>query len=147
MIFGHDRKQLRKMYFDAWHKAQDGKVLSPLETEIVDVLKMHPEYHTMFISDTNNPLDKDFNTEAGDENPFLHMGLHLGIREQFSTDRPAGITTVFEQLVSKVQHPHDAEHFFMEILGEFIWQAQRQGKAPDEIQYLETLKRKVDKIR
>ncbi len=146
MIFGHDRKQLRKMYFDSWHKAEEGKVLTPLETEIVEVLKMHPEYHPVFLGDSNDQLDKDFNTASGDENPFLHMGLHLGIREQLSTNRPSGITSVFRKIVTKVQHPHDAEHIFMEILGEFIWRAQQQGKAPDEVQYLAKLKERVTLI-
>ena len=39
----------------------------------------------------NTPLDRDYTPEGGQANPFLHMGLHLGIREQVATDRPAGL--------------------------------------------------------
>ncbi len=140
MIFEQDRKQLRKMYFDAWQKAQDGELLSPLEMEIVEVLKMHPEYHTTFLKDENNQLEKEFDAVAGEDNPFLHLGLHLGIREQLSTNRPQGITAVFQQLIRKIQHPHDAEHVLMEVLAESIWEAQQQGSLPDETHYLAKLK-------
>jgi hypothetical protein len=37
-------------------------------------------------------LYRDFTRPGEGENPFLHMGLHLALREQIATDRPAGIT-------------------------------------------------------
>ena len=84
MIFGQDRNELRRMYADAWQKHQDGAVLSPLEAQISRVVGEHPEYHEAVTGD----LSQDFDVEGGRTNPFLHMGLHLGIREQVSTDRP-----------------------------------------------------------
>ena len=69
-------------------------------------------------------------------NPFLHMGLHLAVREQFpSTGRP-GIRDLERQLQARYGDAHLAEHALMEALGEELWMAQREGRAPDEKQYL-----------
>jgi len=61
-------------------------------------------------------------------------------QEQVGTNRPSGIQEVTRLLLLKYQDGHDLEHRMMACLGEFLWDAQRQGLAPDEIAYLERLK-------
>ena len=138
MIFGQDRGELRRMYRDAWQKRLEGKPLAPLEAQIADVVGMHPEYHEDVRSDD---LDRDFAPEDGKTNPFLHMGLHLGIREQVSTDRPAGITAIYDALAARAGDPHAAEHEMIECLAETLWEAQSGNRPPDEDRYLERLRR------
>ena len=142
MIFGQDRAELRKMYADAWQKRCDQLPLSPLETQIADVVEMHPEYHAEVCSDD---LDRDFTPDGGKTNPFLHMGLHLGIREQVSTNRPAGIGAVFQSLTASRGDVHAAEHEMIECLAETLWEAQSQNQPPDEHKYLERLQRLCNK--
>ena len=137
MIFSQDRNELRRMYADAWQKRVAGQVLSPLEAQIATVVEEHPEYHAAVSGD----LDKDFAVEGGQTNPFLHMGLHLGIREQVATNRPAGIAAVFEALAARMSDPHEAEHRMIDCLAEALWEAQRQNRPPDETAYLERLRR------
>ena len=137
MIFGQDRHELRKTYADAWQKHVDGMPLSPLEAQIADVVAQHPEYHDAV---TDADLDKDYAPEAGRTNPFLHMGLHLGIREQAATDRPPGITALYEALSARMGDRHAAEHQMIECLAETLWEAQSQNRAPDEERYLERLR-------
>ena len=136
MIFGQDRNELRKMYSDAWKKHCDKTPMSPLEAQIASVVEIHPEYHGEVAGDN---LDKDYTPEGGQTNPFLHMGLHLGIREQVGTDRPAGIRKVFETLATKSGDAHEAEHQMIECLAETLWEAQSQNTPPDEQKYLERL--------
>ncbi len=138
MIFGQDRGELRKMYADAWRKRCDGMPMSPLETQIADVIALHPEYHDAIASDD---LDRDYTPEEGKTNPFLHMGLHLGIREQVATNRPVGIAAIFNRLVEQLGDPHAAEHQMIDCLAETLWEAQSRNSAPDEQQYLERLRR------
>jgi len=69
------------------------------------------------------------------------MGMHLAIREQVSTNRPAGITDVHQRLANKHGSASEAEHRMMECLGEALWTAQRNNTAPDEQAYLTCLKR------
>ena len=138
MIFNNDRQQLRKLYFTAWHKFCGKQPLEPLEQQIAQVIQQHPEYHSI----VSNPdlAEADFPPELGESNPFLHMGLHLAIREQVATDRPHGITLVYDNLVQKLQDPLAVEHTMMDYLVEAIWQAQRDHVMPDEKHYLENLK-------
>jgi len=142
MIFGQDRNELRKMYADAWKKrcGNDNSPLSPLESQIADVVDMHPEYQSAL---THDDLDKDYTPDGGQTNPFLHMGLHLGIREQIATNRPAGITAVFRELAKQIGDQHTTEHRMIDCLAETLWEAQSQNCAPDEAQYLHRLRRLV----
>jgi hypothetical protein len=136
-MFAHDRQQLRKAYADAWKKSQQQQTLTPLEQQIVDVIQEHPEYHASL-----QQLESDFLPESGQTNPFLHLGMHLGLREQLSTNRPLGIRDCYQALCNKYKSSHQAEHDMMECLGEIIWQAQKTGTAPDESIYLSCLKKK-----
>jgi hypothetical protein len=138
MIFGQDRHELRKMYADAWRKRVEGLPLSALEAQIAAVIEQHPEYEQAI---TDDNLERDYTPEGGQTNPFLHMGLHLGIREQVATDRPAGIAEVYRKLASRMGDPHAAEHQMIECLAETLWEAQSQNIAPDEARYLERLRR------
>lgn len=137
MIFSQDRNELRQMYADAWHKRTEQQVLTPLEAQIAAVIEEHPEYQPALRGD----LDKDFTVAGGETNPFLHMGLHLGIREQVTTNRPAGIRAVFDALAARLGDAHDAEHRMIDCLAEAIWSAQREQRPPDELQYLESLRK------
>lgn len=137
MIFGQDRDELRKMYADAWKKHGEQLPLSPLEAQIAAVVAEHPEYHAT----VNGALDQDFTVAGGETNPFLHMGLHLGIREQVATNRPAGIGKIFEQVSARLGDAHVAEHRMIDCLAETLWEAQREQCPPDELQYLERLRK------
>ena len=135
-MFGTDRNQLRQAYKMAWEKFLQKQVLTPLEIQISDVIKEHPEYH-----DFVNQLEKDYLPEMGETNPFLHMGLHLGLREQISTNRPKGITKIYQQLVKLKKSEHIAEHSMIDCLAEAMWSSQSNNTSPDEIQYIKCLRK------
>ncbi len=137
MPFFHNqsRAELRQMYVDAWRKRREQLPVEPVEAQIADVIQDHPEYQPA-LEQGELVLDKDFQPEAGATNPFLHMGLHLAIRDQIATDRPPGIKTAFAHLAAKHPSTHDAEHVLIELLAEALWNAQRNGQAPDERAYL-----------
>lgn len=139
MFFSDDRKQLRDQFRQAWRKKLAGETLEPLEKQIATLIEEHPCYHSIMLQD-DDVLDQDFTHEHANENPFLHLSLHLALREQVGTNRPSGIQEVTRLLLLKYQDGHDLEHRMMACLGEFLWDAQRQGLAPDEIAYLERLK-------
>ncbi len=133
-----ERDKLRQFYCDTWEKhLKQQQKLSPLEQQIVTVVKEHPEYHAV-LENKEVSVNTNYLPELGDSNPFLHMGMHLGLREQISTDRPAGIAELYQQLVA-LKGMHDAEHEMIECLAESIWQAQQHQSAPDDITYLDCL--------
>lgn len=139
MIFSEDRKKLRDQFRQAWRRRIAGQTLAPLDKQIADLVEEHPWYHALMLQD-DDVLDQDFTSEHANENPFMHLSLHLALREQVGTNRPAGIQTITRSLLLKYQDGHEVEHRMMECLGEFLWDAQRQGVAPDEQAYLERLK-------
>ena len=130
------RDQLRRVYIDAWRKRREGLPMEPLEAQVADVIALHPEYHAG-LERPDSVLDRDYTPEGGQSNPFLHMSLHLAVRDQVATDRPAGIRKAFEALVRRMGSPHDAEHRLIECLAEAMWEAQRSGRPPDERSYLQ----------
>lgn len=140
MIFGQDRNELRQMYRDAWAKSQRKAPLSPLEAQIVAVVELHPEYHDDIES---ADLEQEYTPDGGRSNPYLHMGLHLGIREQVATDRPTGIRKVFDTLARQLGDAHDAEHRMIDCLAETLWEAQSKKVAPDDKNYLQRLNRLI----
>ncbi len=142
MPFFHDqdRGDLRRHYLEAWRKYRDGVPLEPLEHQLVTVIEQHPEYQPLIERDPA-ALDRDYAPEDGQANPFLHLGLHLAVREQVATDRPPGIAALHRELAQQLGDVHEAEHRMLEKLGEALWFAQRSGRAPDEAAYLESLRR------
>jgi len=104
------------------------------------VIELHPEYQQALMT-PDDVLDRDYTPEGGQSNPFLHMGLHLAVRDQLATDRPPGIRAAFDKVVRRLGEPHDAEHQLIECLAETLWEAQRAGLPPDERIYLERVRR------
>lgn len=131
------RVELRQMYADAWRRFSAGQPLEPLQAQLAQVIVEHPEYHALL--EAQDSAHAEFPPELGQQNPFLHMGLHLAIREQVSTDRPAGMAAAHAALSRRLGSTHEAEHKILEVLAGLLWEAQRSGLAPDESKYLEKI--------
>ena len=140
MLFGQNRDELRRYYLQVWHKHRQQEPLQPLEQLIAEVVGSHPEYHPL-LENEENALARDYGPQQGESNPFLHMGMHLAIREQLMTDRPPGLRAAHAALSLRLGDPHQAEHQIMECLGQALWEAQRAGRAPDEQAYLECVRK------
>jgi hypothetical protein len=135
------REQLRQMYLASWRKFRAQEPLQPLEKQVAAVIAEHPEY-IEWLESGREVLRADFKPEGGRENPFLHMGMHLAIREQLSTDRPVGFAALHRRLCEHYGDAHEAEHALLTPLAETLWEAQRAGHAPDDLDYL----RKVEAL-
>lgn len=140
MLFaGESREALRRRYIEAWRRRREGLPLEPLDAAIADVIELHPEYQALL--EDPAAVEQAFTVEGGRTNPFLHMGLHLALREQLATRRPAGIVEVHAALARRTGSAHDAEHRMIDALAETLWESQRRGVPPDEHAYLERLRR------
>ena len=142
LIDGYSRDQLRLAYAAAWAKHLARAPLAPLEAQIADVIAAHPEYHPI-VADADTAVGFEPNSSQDAENPFLHMGLHLAVREQLVVDRPPGIRALNGQLQARLGDGHRAEHALMEALGEELWMAQRESRAPDERRYLDLARKRL----
>ncbi|MEK6748524.1 MAG: DUF1841 family protein [Pseudomonadota bacterium] len=138
-MFDLKRDQLRGYYVAAWQKHLAAQPLEPLEAQIVEVILLHPEYHALLNSGVD-AVGRDYNAPFGEQNPFLHMGLHLALREQLAMDRPAGLRALYRQVVAKVGDEHSAAHRMHACLAETLWEAQQHKALPDESAYLERVR-------
>lgn len=139
IFHNQSRDELRRVYVDAWRKHRERLPMEPLEAQVADVIALHPEYQAA-LENPDAVVDRDYSPEGGQSNPFLHMGLHLAVRDQAATDRPAGIRQAFEAVAARMGSAHAAEHRIIECLAEALWEAQRAGRPPDEHAYLERVK-------
>jgi uncharacterized protein DUF1841 len=144
MFDTHSRDQLRQTYAEAWRKQSAGLPVTPLEAMIADVISLHPEYQAV-VEDLDRARAFEPNAGEATHNPFLHMGLHMAIREQISIDRPPGVRQLHAQLHQRFGDVHDAEHVMMDALAETLWEAQRNGRAPDEGHYLRLARERLAK--
>jgi hypothetical protein len=136
MFYADSIAETRALFFSSWEKYMQKKSLTALEAQLVEVMKEHPEYHHIF---ENTIQLQPYYHELGETNPFLHMGLHLAIREQVATDRPFGIKDTFDRLLKRYANPLEIEHKMMDHLVECLWLSQKNNAPPDESAYLASL--------
>ena len=136
VLFDDNIHDLRKLYYTSWQAYRLNKPLSALEKHVAAVIIDHPEYQPLF--EHEGGLYQQFEIDNDENNPFLHMGLHLALREQIMTDRPAGIRTIFTTLSLK-QPTLTVEHGMMACLKKCLHAAQREKQEPDEAAYINAL--------
>ncbi len=137
-MFSSNRSELRKFFFDAWNKHLNSLPTEPLEKQIIEIFLDHPEYHTLLMQP-----DHFQEQEFANENPFLHLSLHLALREQINTNRPDGIKKIYQQLCHKLQDNLAAEHSMITMLENILWEAQKNHAMPNEEVYLEYLQKLI----
>ena len=140
-MFSPDRAQLREFYRTSFDAFKNGQPLEPLQALVAQVVVEHPEYHAAL--ERPGASHKDFQVATGEANPFLHMGMHVALREQMAADRPTGIAALHRTLRLQAGDAHAAEHMMMECLGEAMWRAQSNNTAPDEQAFLACVRRLV----
>jgi Domain of unknown function (DUF1841) len=138
-MYTDDRNAYRKMFFDVWQKHQKKLPLETVEIQVLEIILAHPEYHAL-LDHPETFMNQDFPVE---ENPFLHMSLHIALREQLQLDRPAGIKAIYQELLQKHQPAHAAEHYMTTVLAQVLHDAQSSGTPPDENIYLEMLRKLI----
>lgn len=143
MFYTQERDKMRQFYADVWRKARENESMDAMETRVARVIEMHPEYQAMLINQQH--LGNEYHPELGQTNPFLHMGLHLGLQEQVALDRPAGIQLIYQTLGAKLKDVHATEHAMIDCLAESLWLSQRDNVLPDETAYLACLNQLIQK--
>jgi hypothetical protein len=133
------RDEVRQVYLTVWRKLQQNQLLEPMEALIAAVIEIHPEYRAL-LEDGESATQTDFTPEQGQTNPFLHMGMHIALREQADSNRPAGMQALYQKLTAR-KGRHEAEHAMMECLGQALWQAQSDATEPGQLAYLDCLKK------
>jgi hypothetical protein len=140
-MFAQSREEVRSHFINVWDKMMIRAPLEPLEQILADVIQRHPEYHEM-LGDPAHAIAAEFGSDPDNDNPFLHMSLHVAIAEQLQTDRPPGVVTAYNAILGKRRlDPHLVEHKMIDCLSATLWRAQRDSNLPDEAAYVACLLR------
>jgi hypothetical protein len=142
LMFAPSADDVRDFFVEARRKRGEGLPLTPLETIAADWIEAHPEY-AADLADAESARAAVYGAEAGRENPFLHLSMHLSISEQCSIDQPRGIRQAVELLAGRRNSLHEAHHEAMECLGQMLWESQRAGRPPDGDAYVECVQRRA----
>ncbi len=134
-MYTNDRDAYRHYFFTVWQKYLSKQPLDASEAQLAEIIRQHPQFHDL-LNATN--LKVEF---AMEENPFFHMSLHLALREQIHTNRPAGIAEVYQRLCNVYSDVHEVQHRMMECLCRMISLAQQTGVAPEDEVYLNELRK------
>ncbi|MDQ2994632.1 MAG: DUF1841 family protein, partial [Pseudomonadota bacterium] len=127
-----ERRSARQFIIDSWQKALRNEKLTAIEQQIVEIISYHPEYHTLLGS--NAAIDYQ-----GEDNPFLHLSLHLTLNEQLSINQPEGIRARYQSLSEKLGDAHNAAHQIIECLNITLQSAFERGIEPSPEDYLATI--------
>ena len=141
-MFSPNQSDVRRFFCTVRSKWRNGAPLTPLEAIAADWVALHPEYDTD-LADEEAAVAGVFDIDAGRENPFLHLSMHLSISEQIAIDQPRGIKQAFELLSRRRGSAHAAQHEVMDCLGEMIWASQRSGLPPDGERYIDCVRRRA----
>ncbi len=133
-MFTNDRNSYRQAFFIAWNKYKKKLPLETVESQLVEVILLHPEYHSLL----DNPNQFHQQEFAMEENPFMHMSLHIALREQIRLNRPVGIKQIYDDLFLK--NNMEAEHLMMTCLARMLFIAQQKGEMASDEEYLRELR-------
>jgi uncharacterized protein HemX len=139
-MFNPSQADVRQFFCGVYAKWLVKDTMDGIETIAALWIAEHPEYH-QDLSDADVAVQKDFNVDSGQTNPFLHLAMHLSISEQCSINQPIGIQAAVEALTAKLDSLHDAHHTTMEALGIMMWESQRSGQPPDCDAYIERIRK------
>src|SRR5574340_214905 len=73
------------------------------------VMAAHPEYHALLDAPARH-LEREYLPEQGKTNPFLHLSMHLAVREQLSIDQPQGVAAHYRRLLARTGSERSEEH-------------------------------------
>lgn len=150
MLYQPTQADVRRFFCSVYAKAKENTALEAIETIASLWIDEHPEYHADLkdvdaVLSNLLSLNQVITSDDGKTNPFLHLSMHLTITEQCSIDQPRGIRQAVELLTARLDSLHDAHHVVMECLGQMIWDAQQNKRAPDGQAYVEAVQRRATK--
>ena len=140
MLIQPSQADVRRFFCGVYAKARTDAALEPMEMLVSQWINEHPEYHAE-LADVDAALASMHKADPNQENPFLHLSMHLSISEQSSIDQPRGIRQAVELLTHKLNSLHDAHHQTMECLGRMVHESQHAGRMPDGEAYIACVQR------
>jgi len=136
--------QNRDYYFRLWERVQSHEpLISPEEALAAEVMKAHPEFHEIW----NSPelyKGREFNGSA-EENPFLHVAMHVVIEAQLRTGEPPIVREYAQERLNLGIDAHEVAHELAKTFVAQLFKALRSGKLFDHERYTKALEAQLRK--
>jgi len=142
MLNQPSQADVRRYFCGVYDKARSGAPLEAMELLVSQWIDEHSEYHAT-LADVEAALQTMAKADPAQENPFLHLSMHLSISEQCSIDQPPGIRQAVELLAARRGDLHAAHHEVIDCLGRMLWESQRAGRPPDGEAYIEQVRQRA----
>jgi hypothetical protein len=124
---------------EVWRKVNDNEDLSEEEDLLAEQMQAHPEYSDVWESE--EMADHLFDPTR-EENPFLHISLHVMLERQVRSGNPSCVARALERLETEGEDPHEARHALLRVLVQEIWRVMTQHQPLDVKRYCE----EIDKL-
>jgi hypothetical protein len=141
-MFQPSQADVRRFFCGVYAKSQASQPMEAIELLVSQWIAEHPEYHAA-LSDVDAALASMEKASETQDNPFLHLSMHLSISEQCSIDQPRGIRQAVELLTARRDSLHQAHHEVMDCLGRMVWESQRAGRPPDGAAYIDCVQQRA----
>lgn len=142
-MFTPNQLDVRRFFCSVYQKWRHQLPMQAIESLAAQWIQDHPDYHDILADEERALAQIGMAYLDGQDNPFLHLSMHLSISEQCTIDQPQGVQKALSQLSHQLNSLHLAHHIAMEGLGHMLWESQQKGIPPDAHAYLEFLYRKI----
>jgi hypothetical protein len=123
---------------EVWRKVNDNEDLTEEEELLAEQMQAHPEYGEMWEKEslTDHPFDP-----SREENPFLHVSLHVMLERQIRSGDPPCVRQTVERLEALGEDPHEIRHAILRVLVQEIWEVMTRQRPFDLQHYCEEVEK------
>ena len=123
---------------EIWRKVNDNKDLTEEEDLLAEQMQAHPEYGDLWESEE---MAEHLFDPTREENPFLHVSLHVVLERQIRSGQPPCVRRTVERLEVQGEDPHDVRHAVLRVLVGEIWEIMTQQRKFDVKRYCEEIEK------
>jgi len=125
------------LYKSVWEKMKTGETQEGDAGLIAETMKAHPEFEPFWGMGEAAFQPQEVNGYI--VNPLVHIGLHVIVEKQISSDEPMEVSVAIRQLLSQGIPRHEAIHHVAGIWGNLYFRSVRRGDPMEEWVYLQEL--------
>jgi hypothetical protein len=129
----------RAVMAEVWRKLSEGLPVDESEEILAEQMIEHEEYHQLW--DNIEQVGEYCFDPQREENPFLHVSVHVGVEQQIRSGEPACVAEAVERLVERGGNPHEARHAIARVLVEHIARILREKQPFDKQKYCEEIRK------
>jgi len=123
---------------EIWRKMNANADLTEEEEILAEQMQAHPEYGEVW---EDKQLGDHLFDPTKEENPFLHVSLHVMLERQVRANEPPCVRKTIERLTALGEDPHEVQHAILRILVQQLWAVMTQRRPFDMKQYREEIEK------